>query len=131
LLKINVWLSLIIKDTRLVDDFCIQGGHGHCSFSCFDICSHCLFTAARAALHSLITRQHQIFAAWRAEATRRMHLRQLLTGSLQRWAHLTLARAVEQWKDWALQKASLHRRARMVMALMAGRTQHWALCMLR
>eukprot|EP00775_Hariotina_reticulata_P009297 gene9297-9462_t len=85
----------------------------------------------RADRHSLMTRQRQVVTAWRGQASHQLRLRQLLTASLQRWAHLTLARAFEKWKDWALLEASLHRRARMVMALMAGRTQQWALCMLK
>jgi len=72
-----------------------------------------------------------VLAAWSAEASRRIHLRQVLSTSLHRWSQLTLARAFEQWKDWALRAASLHRRAQTLMSLLAGRTMQWALYMLR
>jgi hypothetical protein len=93
----------------------------------------CLFCCCccSAGLHSSLTRQQQVLAAWHAEAARRIRLHELVLSSLQRWSHLALSRAFEQWKHWALHKAALQRKARAVMSLLAGHSLQWAFCMMR
>ena len=44
--------------------------------------------------------------------------------------HATL-QAFAWWKEWALRRAALHRRARGYMAALMGRDMAWAFCMLR
>lgn len=60
-----------------------------------------------------------------------MRLQKLLVATVQRWSQLAMSRAFQQWKDWALHQASLHRRMRAVMSKLMGRTLHWAFCMMR
>lgn len=76
-------------------------------------------------------RQHQVIVTWKAEAAHRRELRKVVMSCIQRWSHMTIARAFEQWRSWALVEAALHRKARAVMALLAGRSQQWAFSMLR
>jgi hypothetical protein len=91
-----------------------------------------LCTPARSArLHGVVARQQQVVAAWHAGVAHRLRLRQVLASVVQRWSHLALSGAFEQWKTWALRTASLHRRMRAVMSLLAGRSLQWAFCMLR
>lgn len=96
-----------------------------------DAAPRCPCDRCSAAAHSTVRRQQQVLAAWRAGAAARARLRRLLAGSVQRWSQLAVSRAFMQWKDWALSKASLHRRARALLSLLSGRTLAWAFCMLR
>lgn len=78
-----------------------------------------------------MTRQQQVLNAWRSEAVRRLRLHSLLGAAVQCWSQLTVSRAFQQWKDWALHQASLQRRMRAVVSMMMGRTLQWAFCMMR
>ena len=84
-----------------------------------------------ARMHSVVARQQQVLAVWQAEVTKRMRLRELLGTAVQRWSQLAVSRAFQQWKDWALHRASLHRRMRAVISVLMGRTLHWAFCVMR
>lgn len=87
--------------------------------------------APSARLHCIVTRQQQVLTAWREDTGQRLRLRQLMGTAVQRWSHLAMSRAFEQWKGWALHQASLHRRMRAVMSMMLGRTLQSAFCMMR
>lgn len=84
-----------------------------------------------ARLHSIVTRQERVLAAWHAEAALRVRLRELLGSAVLRWSQLAVSRAFHQWMDWALRQASLQRRMHAVMSRLMGRTLHWAFFMLR
>lgn len=84
-----------------------------------------------ARLHCIVKRQEQVLAAWHAEVALRVLLQKLLAATVQRWSQLAVSRAFQQWKDWALHQASLHRRMRAVVSKLMGHTLHWAFCMMR
>jgi hypothetical protein len=84
-----------------------------------------------ARLHCIVKRQEQVLETWHAEVVLRVRLRELLGAAVQRWSQSAVSRAFQQWKDYALHKASLHRRMRAVMSRLMGRTLHWAFCMMR
>lgn len=84
-----------------------------------------------ARLHCIVKRQEQVLAAWHAEVALRVRLQKLLVATVQRWSQLAVSRAFQQWKDWALHQASLHRRMHAVMSKLMGRTLQWSFCMMR
>lgn len=90
-----------------------------------------VFVLYSARLHSVVTRQEKVLAVWHAEAALRVRLRELLGSAVLRWSQLSVSRAFEKWKDWALRQASLQRRMRTVMSRLMGRTLHWAFYMMR
>jgi hypothetical protein len=91
----------------------------------------CTRAAARAEVYCTVSRLEGSLKGWRAEAARRTRLRGALVSALLHWSHLSAAKAFAWWKEWALSRAALHRRARAYLAALTGREMAWAFCMLR
>ncbi len=78
-----------------------------------------------------VSRLDGAFKSWRTEAARRARLRAALVAALTHWSQLSAAKAFAWWKEWALARAALHRRARAYLAALLDRSAAWAFCMLR
>ncbi len=82
-------------------------------------------------MHANISYLARALNAWCTDAARRLHMREQLLGALQHWSSCMIGRAFGVWRDWALRRAALLRRAKGFVAILLGRSLAWAFYKLR
>jgi hypothetical protein len=68
---------------------------------------------------------------WRAAAGHKLGRRAALYAAVTHFVKGAMAKAFLSWREWALHRAGLQRKARAYLSLLSGRQQGWAFAMLR